>query len=104
MRLPDDSYGIDVGTFVMNCHQGLLRLGVVASKRANDQGWTQCVVDWLEDDIHTARVAWDKRMGSPRRDPEEVRVDWLKPVSTEWLQNVLTAYGDRENERRTDFS
>lgn len=103
MRLSNEAYGIDVGTFVMNYHHGLLRLGVVASKRVDEEGWSQCMVDWLEDDIHTARVDWDRKMGSARSYAEETRVDWLKPVSVGWLHNVLNAYGDRENERRTDF-
>ncbi len=40
MRLDGESYGIDVGSFVMNYHHGLLRMGVVESKRKDDQGWT----------------------------------------------------------------
>ena len=104
MRLPNDPYGINVGTFVMNYHHGLFRMGVVATKRVDTQGWAQCAVDWLEDDIHTAKVSWDRRMGLSSCLEEETRVDYLKPVSTEWLQNVLTAYGERENERRTDFN
>ena len=104
MRLPNDPYGINVGTFVMNYHHGLLRMGVVATKRVDTQGWAQCAVDWLEDDIHPAKVSWDRRMGLSSCLEEETRVDYLKPVSTEWLQNVLTAYGERENERRTDFN
>jgi len=104
MRLKDEPFGIHVGTFVMNMHHKLLRLGVVREKRHGEHGWAYCKVDWLEDDIHTAKVSWDRRMGLSSCLEEETRVDYLKPVSTEWLQNVLTAYGERENERRTDFN
>jgi len=103
MRLDGESYGIDVGTFVMNYHHGLLRLGVVNSKRRGDHGWSYCQVDWLEDDIHIASRAWDKKMSSSYEEPEDIRVDWLKPVSTKWLQNVLLSYGEYQDERRTKF-
>lgn len=102
MKLPDEPYGIDVGTFVMNYHHGLLRLGVVREKRTGDHGWAYCKVDWLEDDIYTAKVAWDKKMGARKLPSDETRVDWLKPVSAKWLQNVLNAYGEHKDERRTE--
>ena len=92
MRLKGESYGIHVGTFVMNFHHKLLRLGVVREKRFDEHGWAHCKIDWLEDDIHIAKVAWDKKMRSSYREPEEIRVDWLTPVSPKWLQNVLSAY------------
>ena len=66
MRLDGESYGIDVGTFVMNFHHGLLRMGVVKSKRKDEQGWTNFTVDFFEDDIHKARVAWDKKLNSKK--------------------------------------
>ena len=100
MRLEGESYGIDVGTFVMNWHHGLLRLGVVNSKRFDEHGWAHCKVDWLEDDIHIAKVAWDKKMRAAYQEPEDIRVDWLKPVSPQWLQNVLESYGRYNNEQR----
>ena len=102
MRLEGESYGIDVGTFVMNYHHGLLRLGVVREKRTGDHGWAYCKVDWLEDDIHVAKVAWDKKMGARKIPSEETRVDWLKPVSPQWLRNVTYAYRRYEDERRTE--
>ena len=102
MRLKGESYGIDVGTFVMNFHHKLLRLGVVREKRTGDHGWTYCKVDWLEDDIHIAQVAWNKKMGARKLPSDEIRVDWLTPVSPKWLQNVMTAYGEHEDERRTE--
>ena len=102
MRLKGEPYGIDVGTFVMNFHHKLLRLGVVREKRTGDHGWTYCKVDWLEDDIHVAQVAWNKKMGARKLPSDEIRVDWLTPVSPKWLQNVMTAYGEYENERRTE--
>jgi len=102
MRLEGESYGIDVGTFVMNYHHGLLRLGVVREKRTGDHGWAYCKVDWLEDDIHVAKVAWDKKMGARKIPSEETRVDWLKPVSPKWLRNVTYAYRRHCDERRTE--
>ena len=88
----------------MNYHHGVLRLGVVRNKRTDDHGWSHCKVDWFEDDIHRASVAWDKKMGARKAPSDETRVDYLKPVSPEWLTNVLKSYGDYENERRTEFS
>ena len=100
MRLENESYGIEPGTFVMNLHHGLLRFGVVDSKRIDEQGWSQCKVDWLEDDMHLANVAWNKKLGSSYQETApEIRVDWLKPVSPRWLGNVLNAYGEHYNER-----
>lgn len=102
MRLKGEPYGIDVGTFVMNFHHKLLRLGVVRERRTGDHGWTYCKVDWLEDDIHVAQVAWNKKMGARKLPSDEIRVDWLTPVSPKWLQNVMTAYGEYQDERRTE--
>ena len=104
MRLKGEPYGIDVGTFVMNFHHKLLRLGVVREKRIGDHGWAYFKVDWLEDDIHIAKVAWDKKMKARKLPLEEIRGDWLTPVSPKWLQNVMTAYGEYQDERRTQFS
>ena len=41
MRLKGEPYGIDVGTFVMNYHHGLLRLGIVESsaREPTMHGW-----------------------------------------------------------------
>ena len=103
MRLKGEPYGIYVGTFVMNYHHGLLRLGVVREKRTGDHGWAYCKVDWFEDDIHIAKVAWDKKMGARKAPSDETRADWLKPVSTKWLRNVLLAHGEYQDERRTEF-
>ena len=102
MRLKGEPYGIDVGTFVMNFHHKLLRLGVVRERRTGDHGWTYCKVDWLEDDIHVAQVAWNKKMGARKLPSDEIRVDWLTPVSTKWLRNVLLSYGEYQDERRTE--
>jgi hypothetical protein len=104
MRLEGESYGIHVGTFVTNCHHGLLRMGVVQDKRTGDHGWSYCKVDWFEDDLYIAKTAWDKKTGSTRPVQKEIRVDYLMRVSPEWLTRVLKSYGDYENERRTEFS
>ena len=56
----------------------------------------------LEDDIHVAKVAWDKKMGARKTPSGETRVDWLKPVSPQWLRNVTYAYRRYEDERRTE--
>ena len=100
MRLEGESYGIHPGTLVMNLHHGLLRFGVVDSKRTDEQGWSHCRVDWLADDVHVANVAWNKRLKSSYQESApEIRVDWLKPVSPKWLENVLDAYGELQDER-----
>ena len=66
MKIKGEPYGIYVGTFVMNYHHGLLRLGVVREKRTGDHGWAYCKVDWFEDDVAIAAEAWDKKMGSTK--------------------------------------
>jgi hypothetical protein len=101
MRLEGEPCVIDVGAFVMNCHHGLLRMGVVASKRVDQQGWTQCKVNWLEDDIYEAHKAWGLEIDSDKVYSDETRVDYLKPVSPKWLHNVLGSYGRYKNEQRT---
>ena len=102
MRLKGEPYNIDVGTFVMNFHHKLLRLGVVREKRTGDHGWAYFQVDWFEDDIAIAAEAWNEKMGSTTKYSGEVRADHLTPVSTKWLQNVLSAYGEYQDERRTE--
>ena len=103
MRLKGESYSIDVGTFVMNYHHGLLRLGIVEGKTIGDHGWAYFDVRFFEDDIHERRVAWDKKMNSGKVHTNTIRADWLKPVSSKWLQNVLLAHGEYQDERRTEI-
>lgn len=98
MRLEGEAYGIDVGTLVMNSHHGLVRFGVVREKNLRDHGWAHCQVDWFEDDIYVAKVAWDKKMNAATEELEEVRVDYLTPISPDWLRNVLYAYRRYNNE------
>ena len=103
MRLEGESYGISVGTFVMNFHHGLLRLGVVEAKTIDDHGWAHFDVLFFEDDIHERKVSWDKKMGSRTVHTNTIRGDYLTPVSAKWLENVMTAYGEYQDERRTEF-
>ena len=102
MRLKGEPYGIDVGTFVMNYHHGLLRFGVVREKRLNEYGHAYFKVDFLEDDIHKKSVEWDKKMKSTRTHSNEVRGCYLRRVSPEWLRNVTYAYRRYQDERRTE--
>lgn len=94
---------LNIGSFVMNFHHQLLRLGIITSKRVDDQGWTQFEVDFFEDNIYETNVAWSNQMrpGSDNR-KYEYRADQIKPVDPEWLQNVMESYGRYNNERRTE--
>jgi len=89
---------------VMNWHHGLLRIGIVEEKRFDMDGWAHCRVHWLEDHIHEFNVEWNKKMRASYVEPEDIRVDWLKPITPGWLQNVVNSYEEYENERRTEFS
>ena len=103
MRLKDEKpSGIDVGTFVMNVHHSLLRLGVVRSKRLDENGWAWVEIDFLEDDIYVNNKTFHSEISGTDQFQLEHRVDHVKPVSPEWLQNVLNAYGEYKDERRTE--
>ena len=106
MRLESESphEGIHEGSLVMNFHHGLLRIGIVESKRFDTDGWAHCTVRWLEDHIHEANTRWNKKLNSGYVEPVDIRTEWLKPVSAGWLQNVLNSYEEYENDRRTEFS
>ena len=88
----EDTAGIDIGSFVMNYHHGLLRFGIVQSKRKDEQGWAQYTVDWLEDDMHESNAEWVENMTGTQKKPTEYRADWIKPVSVTWLKKVLNSY------------
>ena len=88
----ETTVGIDIGAFVMNYHHGLLRFGIVQSKRKDKKGWTQYTVDWLEDEIHEANAAWVENMTHTQKKPAEYRADWLKTVSPSWLEKVISSY------------
>ena len=88
----ENAISIEPGAFVMNYHHGLLRFGIVQSKRNDEQGWAQYTVDWLEDDKHESNAVWVESMTHTQKAPTEYRADWLKPVSPEWLQRVISGY------------
>ena len=88
----EDTTSIDIGSFVMNYHHGLLRFGIVQSKRKDEQGWAQYTVDWLEDEIHDTNAEWVENMTGTQKKPAEYRADWIKPVSVTWLKKVLNSY------------
>ena len=94
----DRTTGITIGAFVMNYHHGLLRFGVVQSKRHDEQGWAQYTVDWLEDDMHESNAVWVKNMTGTEKKPAEYRSDWLKTVSPDWLQRVISGYNQKNLE------
>lgn len=100
MKLSGEPYGIDVGSFVMNYHHGLLRMGVVSRIRTDKQGWAHCKVDWLEDEIYESSKEWQMSIDPTKVYSDETRVDYLKPVSPQWLYNVLGSYGRYKNEQR----
>ena len=77
-------------------------MGVVESKRQDDQGCTFFTVVFFEDDIHEARVEWDKKINSKKVWTNEFRAEYLKPVSVQWLKNVMDAHGRYQDERRTE--
>lgn len=84
----------------MNYHHGLLRMGVVSRIRTDKQGWAHCKVDWLEDEIYESSKEWQMSIDPTKVYSDETRVDYLKPVSPQWLYNVLGSYGRYKNEQR----
>ena len=94
----ENAISIEPGAFVMNYHHGLLRFGIVQSKRNDEQGWAQYTVDWLEDDKHESNAVWVESMTHTQKAPTEYRADGLKPVSPEWLQRVISGYKQKNLE------
>ena len=94
----EDTTGIAIGSFVMNYHHGLLRFGIVQSKRHDEQGWAQYTVDWLEDEMHESNAVWVKNMTGTEKKPTEYRADRLKTVSPDWLQRVISGYKQKNLE------
>ena len=98
MRLGNDSFSIDVGTFVMNNHHGLLRMGVVESKREDDNGWTYFKINFLEDEIYQYNKTFHSEISGKDEFQYEHRIDQIKKVNPQWLQNVINAYEEIKND------
>tara|TARA_R100001510_G_C7571012_1_gene147412 strand:+ start:353 stop:649 length:297 start_codon:yes stop_codon:yes gene_type:complete len=98
MRFDDDSHSIDVGTFVMNNHHGLLRMGVVEEKRLDESGWTYFKVKFLEDRIYRNNKAFHSEISGKDQFQYEHRIDQLKKVNPQWLQDVINAYEEIKND------
>jgi hypothetical protein len=99
MRFKNDSYSIEVGTFVMNNHHGLLRMGVVKDMRIDESGWAMYKVDFLEDDIYVSNKTFHSELSGKNQFQTEHRRDQLVKVNPQWLQNVLDAREEYQNER-----
>ena len=97
MRFQDDSYSIEVGTFVMNNHHGLLRMGVVEDMRITEEGWAMYRVNFLEDDIYIANKTHHSKMSGKDQFQTEHRRDQLVKVNPKWLKNVLDAHEELQN-------
>ena len=98
MRFDGDSYSIDVGTFVMNNHHGLLRMGVVEEKRTDTSGWTYFKVKFLEDEVYQNNKTFHSEISGKDEFQYEHRIDQLKKVNPQWLQNVINAYEEIKND------
>ena len=92
MRFDNDPYKIEVGTFVMNNHHGLLRMGIVEDMRIDEKGWAIYKVNFLEDDIYVANKTHHSKMSGKDQFQTEHRRDQLVRVNPQWLQNVINAY------------
>ncbi len=98
MKLDNDSYNIDVGTFVMNNHHGLLRMGVVQEKRLDKNGWTYFKINFLEDEIYQRNKTFHSEISGKDEFQYEHRIDQIKKVNPQWLQNVINAYEEIKND------
>ena len=94
---------LDINTIVMNYHHNLIRLGVITDKRKGLDGWTYFKVDFFEDHIYKRNCLEAKRVAMKDRCLDEYRADQIRPVNPQWLQDVLIAYGEHKDERRTEF-
>ena len=97
MRFQNDSYSIEVGTFVMNNHHGLLRMGVVEDVRIDESGWAIYRVNFLEDDIYSTNKAFHSEISGKDQFQREHRRDQLVKVNPQWLRNVLDAHEELQN-------
>lgn len=97
MRFQNDSYSIEVGTFVMNNHHGLLRMGVVEDVRIDEGGWAIYRVNFLEDDIYNNNKTFHSEISGKDQFQTEHRRDQLVKVNPQWLRNVLDAHEELQN-------
>ena len=60
-------------------------------------------MDFFEDRVYKRNCLEAKRVAKKDRCLDEYRADQIRPVSPQWLQDVLIAYGEHKDERRTEF-
>ena len=98
MRFENDPYSIEIGTFVMNSHHGLLRMGVVESMRIDKNGWAMYKVNFLEDDLYVRNKTFHTKLSGKNEFQTEHRRDQLARVNPQWLKNVVKAYEEIDND------
>ena len=99
MKYIDEKLRLEVGSMVTHTHHSHLRIGVVTDKMIDSAGWAQYKVHFFEDEQYQNNKEFQSQLSGKDEFQHTYQGTQIRPISPEWLKNVVRSYGAYPNER-----
>ena len=92
---------MNIGSFVWNVFNGILRFGTITRTDLSPSGWAYCSVVWHDDKVYNRAIDEDSKPDQEAK-TRMYRVDELNLVSTYHLAASIAEHAATFPARRTD--